>query len=301
MPRKTSAATVDLPSPLPRSAARFLNTLGSVFNCFIAICALIGCLWAVWQIEQFVIADPRFQLQGPPDPGIPSGHFQIVGLKNASEQQIVNVFARDFGRSLYLCPIRERRRRLLAIDWVKEASVSRVWPNRVVVRIEERKPVAFVQIPAGDKTMFYGMVDEQGVILDPQRSGPMSLAVLTGVSPREPESIRRERVRRFLRLRTELGLLMDEISEIDVSDLDNLKVLQAVDGRVVTLMLGDQQFLQRYRNFIDNSVEISKRLGDAVVLDLRLKDRITAVAAAGGEAVAAAEPPRKLRPRELKR
>ena len=37
-------------------------------------------------------------------------------------------------------PLAERRRRLLAIDWVEDASVSRLWPNRVLVRITERKP-----------------------------------------------------------------------------------------------------------------------------------------------------------------
>ncbi len=43
----------------------------------------------------------------------------------------------------------ERRRRLLAVDWVKDASVSRRWPNRVSVNVIERRPVAFAQI-AGD-------------------------------------------------------------------------------------------------------------------------------------------------------
>jgi cell division protein FtsQ len=147
--------------------------------------------------------------------------------------------------------------------------------------------------------MFYALVDEDGVILDPQRSEPMSLAVLSGISPKEPETTRRERVKRFLRLQADLGTLMDDISEIDVSDQENLKVTRVMDGRAVTLMLGDQDFLQRYRNFLDNHVEIGKRLGNAVLLDLRLRDRITVVATAEPDAPAAsAAAPKKLRPRE---
>jgi hypothetical protein len=42
-------------------------------------------------------------------------------------------------------------------------------------------------------------------------------------------------------------------------------------------MLGNQQFLARYLSFRDNYAEIKKRLPDATVLDLRLKDRITAI------------------------
>ena len=57
-----------------------------------------------------------------------------------------SVFAATSGRSVYLCPISQRREQLLAIDWVEEATVSRIWPNRLSVAIRERKPVAFVQV-----------------------------------------------------------------------------------------------------------------------------------------------------------
>ena len=62
----------------------------------------------------------------------------------ASRSKVQRVFADDFDRSIFAVPLDERRRRLLAIDWVEDASVSRVWPDRLVVRIRERKPVAFV-------------------------------------------------------------------------------------------------------------------------------------------------------------
>jgi hypothetical protein len=42
-------------------------------------------------------------------------------------------------------------------------------------------------------------------------------------------------------------------------------------------MVGNRDYLQRYRNFTDNYAEIRRRLPNAVVLDLRLRDRITAV------------------------
>ena len=39
----------------------------------------------------------------------------------------------------------------------------RLWPNRVLVRVAERKPVAFVTL-SGSR---YGLIDEDGVILPP--------------------------------------------------------------------------------------------------------------------------------------
>lgn len=275
MPRRASNA--ELPAAPARKPGPVLGAIATAFKTALAVCAAVGCIWAAVKIEHYVASDREFLLKGPPEPGEPSPNFQITGLVHASEQRIVNVFARDFGRSIYLCPIQERRRQLLAIDWVRDATVARVWPDRILVHLTERVPVAFVQIPGIEGAMFYSLVDEDGVLLDPQHAGKLTLPVLTGFPSQASEAVRKERVRRFLRLQTELGPLMDKISEIDVSDPDNLKLIQEFHGAAVTLMVGNQQFLARYRNFVDNYEEIRKRLPGATVLDLRLKDRITAV------------------------
>jgi hypothetical protein len=70
---------------------------------------------------------------------------------------------------------------------------------------------------------------------------------------------------------------MPNISEIDVSDGDNLKVSQPYDGRSLTLLLGDRNFAARYGNFVSHYAQIQQRLPGAAVLDLRVEDRITVV------------------------
>lgn len=266
--------------------------------------AAVGVVWAAVEVEQFLINERTFFLPGPPEPGIPSDHFQVQGVQNASEARITAVFHRDFGRSIYLCPIAERRRRLLGIDWVKDASVSRVWPNRILVRITERTPVAFIQRTAADGTVIFGLIDEEGVLLDPQRTANLTLPVLSGVAGEEKNKTRAEQVRRFLRLQSELGQEMSTISEIDVSDVDNLKVTVVDEGRALTLMLGNQQFLRRYHNFSSSRDEIRKRLPNALVLDLRLRDRITAVASrapAPNETAPKQAARKQSRPKQIKR
>jgi len=274
--RSSAAATVNVPSPGAGPAARVLRTLGNVFNWTMAVCVLIGGVWAAVQIEQFVITDKRFELQGPPEPGTRSEYFQIEGIVHASEQSVVDVFSRDFGRSIYLCPISERRLRLLGIDWIREASVSRIWPNRIFVKVVERAPVAFIQVPTADRSMAYGLVDADGVILDPQRAAKLTLPVLAGVSTKN-EARRKDQIRRFLRLQKDLGPLMEGISEIDVSDLYNLRVTVTWNGRALTLMLGDRDFDPRYRTFADHEQEVMSVVPNARLLDLRLRGRFTAV------------------------
>ena len=103
------------------------------------------------------------------------------------------------------------------------------------------------------------------------------LPVLAGIRPADPIADRRDRVHRMLRLTRDLGDKTADISEIDVSDPDNLKVTQPFEGRMVTLLLGDRDFAMRYQNFIRNYPEIKRRLPGAATLDMRLEDRITVV------------------------
>src|SRR5690349_19749234 len=87
---------------------------------------------AARKVEHFVSTDPQFTFSSQR-----RGAISIAGLEYASRWSVARVFAPDSGRSIYLMPLAERRRRLLAIDWVQDASVSRLWPNRVLVRIVE--------------------------------------------------------------------------------------------------------------------------------------------------------------------
>jgi len=246
----------------------------------LVLAGLLGIAWAYLSVEEFIVTDSRFYLAGPPDPGLPSEFFRIEGARNVTEAQVIEVFARDFNRSIYLCPLKDRRLSLMGLDWVKDASVSRFWPNRLVVRITERTPAAAIRMPAAGGTMLLSFVDVDGVLLDPRRTRQYRLPVLTGMTRKEGEASRRERMKRFLRMQAELGGYMDKISEIDVSDLDNLKAIQPFDNRALTLMLGNQSYRDRYENFLHNQEDIRKRLPYGIVLDLRLPDRITAVGSA---------------------
>jgi type II secretory pathway predicted ATPase ExeA len=81
----------------------------------------------------------------------------------------------------------------------------------------------------------------------------------------------------------EVGTLANAISEIDVSDAENLKITQQMDDRAFVLMLGHQRYRQRLDKFLANYPEIRERLPEAGVFDLRIEDRVTA-RPAGAEA-----------------
>ena len=267
MPRKSSA------EPQPRERRRWFHYSVRVL---VVGGVIAGSLYAFQQAEQFLLRDPRFTVT-PPDYGLESPSLHVDGIRYASRAQVLRAFAPDFGRSLYEVPLGERREQLRRLDWVRDASIARIWPNRLLVRIEEREPIAFLQLPNQGPLSEFALIDRDGVILAPPKHGSFKLPVVVGIRPDSPAAKRRDSVRRLLRLMSDIGPLGDRVSEVDVTDPDNLKVTSRVDNRAMALMLGDHNFAQRLQNFVNHYAQIQQRLPGATTLDLRLEDRITVV------------------------
>jgi cell division protein FtsQ len=245
-----------------------------------AVVVLGGVIYASQRLEQFLIRDPRFTLAGPSDYGQPSPSLRIEGIGHASRWQIQRVFERDFGRSIFLFPLSERRRDMARVSWVRDSSIVRTWPNRVTVRIEERRPVAFVKIPFGQMAR-YALIDGDGIILEQPAKASFDLPLLSGVRSGDPVATRARQVHEMQAVLASIGQLANGISEIDVSDRDDVRVRQKMDDRSVLLMLGQENFSTRMQTFFDQYPAIHKRVPNASTFDLRIDDRITAVAEGG--------------------
>jgi cell division protein FtsQ len=153
---------------------------------------------------------------------------------------------------------------------VDDASVSRVWPDRLVVRIRERKPVAFVPFRSGVL-----LIDAHGVLLDPPAQSHFAFPVLSGVREDQDEGQRAECVRTLLRLQKEFGSHAADISEVNTADPDDVRVVIRVDRQTVELLMGDADFGARYQRFLGHYPEIRNRSPEGKTFDLRLDDRIT--------------------------
>jgi cell division protein FtsQ len=260
-------------TPSRRAAFSKRSAISRARLLMLGIAALLlagASMYAFLVAERFLIRDPRFVVSGSQAGG--NATLKIIGAHYASLGAIETVFASDLGRSLYLVPLEDRLTTLRAVGWVRDASVARIWPNTVLIRVSERVPVAFLALPGSA----FGMIDADGVIL-PRVKGNFSLPVLVGVKPADPIAKRREGVGRMLRAAAELGSAMQYISEVDVSDPENLIVSQSGGGGILRLMLGDRNFAVRYQNFVKNYDQIRAHAPDANELDLRLEDRVIAV------------------------
>jgi cell division protein FtsQ len=233
------------------------------------------------EVRRFIHTDPRFTLASPDDRG---AGLSMDGLVYASRSRVLATFIPDFRRSVFLSPIAERRRRLLAIDWVEDASIARIWPNRMAVRIKERKPVAFVSLatPSGRGSRVL-LIDGEGVLLEQPAESHFTFPVLSGVTEEQSEFERRHRVQAMLRLLDDLAPQGRDISEVNAATPENLIVVTRIEGRAVELVMGNRNFSSRLQNFLDHYPEIRRHSDSVRAFDLRLDDRITAGSQSGNQ------------------
>ncbi len=240
---------------------------------------LVAGAVAVNYVRHFLLTDARFRLP-PPQYGASLDRegqgLSVHGAVYSSRSRIQQAFAADFGSSIFHLPLAERRRRLLAIDWVEDASLMRVWPNRVIAEIRERKPVAFVNLQIGSSGQSrFALIDADGVLLSPPAKTRFHFPVISGITEEQSEADRRDRVRAMLRTLIEIGpAAASSVSEINMSSIEDVRLITQIEGRAIELWMGDQNFAQRYQNFVTNYPEIRKSSGDVSVFDLRMDNRI---------------------------
>lgn len=259
----------------PKKKIAWVSVFGYLFRFTIGAVVVVGAVYGLHRTETFLVRDARFRFVGP-EYGFESPSLQVQGVRYTSRTAVLRVFSPDFGRSVYLLPLKQRRAELKALDWVKDASISRIWPNKVLVKVEERQPVAFVQVPV-DRFSRVAMIDGEGKILQQPAQAAFHLPVLAGLKPDDTEPVRREYIGRLLYALKEMSNSADRISELDVRNRHDLVITAKMDRRAVTLMMGDRNFGSRVSNFISHYPEIQRRMPGAWKFDLRLDDRITAV------------------------
>ena len=282
MARKKQKESAD-PAPPPPALRRLLLAAGW---CLAVLLAAAGAAFFVLEWDRFLVRDPRFRLPEE-DRG---GGILVEGARQVPRSAVLKVFEADRGRSLAEIDLERRRAELLRLDWVRDAAVRRIWPNRILVRITEREPVAIIQVPAGISGSFGEplrmrpmLVDADGVILPMQGAVSRPLPLLLGVRPEQDVEHRRKLVRLMQRVLEELAPAAANIPEVDVTDPENVRIAYQTPKWLVVLVLGNEKFLDRLNVFLAHRESIEDRLSHRAVLDLTTEGRITLVEAPAEE------------------
>jgi cell division protein FtsQ len=185
-----------------------------------------------------------------------SAAIGIEGNKHVTKAQLLSIFGGDVDRNIFTVSLAERRTELERLPWVDHATVMRLLPDHLRVSIVERTPVAFVRQGA-----HIGLVDKNGVLMDmvsgagegTGEGARYSFPVVTGIAASEPLSTRAARMKIFSRFTTELDSdgrnVSGGLSEVDLSDPEDVRALIPDGAAEVLVHFGDAEFLDRYDKY----------------------------------------------------
>ncbi len=202
-----------------------------------------------------------------------SDNIELSGTHNVTKAQIMEVMGADIGRNIFFIPLGQQKEQLEQIPWVESASVMRFVPNRLAVQIHERTPVGFARV---GPRMF--LIDAGGTLMDLTPKHKYSFPVILGMNPGEPLSTRAPRMQAYLDLIQQLdssgGHYSQDLSEVDISDLDDLKVRVNDPAGDVLVHLGSSDYLQRYKIYVSHAQAWRQQFQKLESVDLRYDNQI---------------------------
>lgn len=234
--------------------------------------------WAAFECGQFLLASPAMALIHP-------GQVTISGTHFAKHTSVLEIFAADRGKSILRVPLDARRSELESIPWVESAVVRRVLPNKIVVSITERTPVAFLREGSS-----MALVDSHGVILDRPLEGNFDFPVVTGIGLDMPLEDRAQRMQLYSGFMQQIESVSSSaagsISEVDLSDMEDVRAtVTGLTGAVVIatdngddasqeaapilVHFGGGDFASKYQTLVQNIGQWRDKAGSVQSVDLR--------------------------------
>jgi cell division protein FtsQ len=256
--KRVSVRRGSLPKKTATRLTWALLGLGVVFICGTAVAALYHYGEHSW----------RFRVESSDD-------IELAGLQNVTRYQVMEVMGGDIGRNIFFVPLAERKLALEKIPWVESASVMRFVPNRLKIEIHERTPVAFARV--GSKIF---LIDSVGTLMDLPGAGKKkySFPVVVGMNANEPASTRGARMKIYNDLVSQLDAAgahySQDLSEVDLSDGEDVKVLANDPQGEVLVHLGSSNYLERYKVYVSHVREWRQQFDKLESVDLRYDRQI---------------------------
>ena len=202
-----------------------------------------------------------------------SDNIDVTGMQNVTKAQIMEVMGADIGRNIFFVPLSQQKAQLEQIPWIESASVMRFVPNRLKVEIHERTPVAFARV--GPRI---SLIDAGGILMDLPPKRKYSFPVILGMNPGEPLSTRAPRMKAYNELVDELdssgARYSQDLSEVDLSDLDNVKVRTNDPAGDVLIELGSSDYLKRYQTYVSHVQQWRQQFQKLESVNLRYDNQV---------------------------
>lgn len=198
----------------------------------------------------------------------------VSGNHRLSTGEVLSLLDGLRGRHILGIELAEWQERLQSSPWVEAATLRRVLPSTVEVRIRERLPMAIGRVASA----LY-LVGDDGVVVD--EYGPsyadLDLPMVDGMGGGGPARGQMDQSRVALAGRVITALaaspgLLAKVSLIDVSNAHDAVVM--LEGDTTLLRLGEDAFAERLQQYLDLGDALRERVAVIDYVDLRFPERL---------------------------
>jgi cell division septal protein FtsQ len=195
------------------------------------------------------------------------GRVEIRGSRFLAEQEVRDLLGSAVGDNILGLDIEALKSRLRSSPWVADAAIARALPDTLRVEIKERAPLALAEAEQ------LQLMDEDGTLIEPYgpRTSAFDLPIVRGLKGVSPQVVR-DRAQRAGGLLRDLGELSAEVSEVDVEDEADLRVVLRGAGEV--LRMGGPPYRKKLQTYLELRPDLARRCPAAEYFDLRFRDRI---------------------------
>jgi len=204
-----------------------------------------------------LLGDPFFRLR----------EIEVEGCQKVAYETLISLTKIDGMPNLFTVSLGEVAKRLESHPWIDHIRVRKVFPNKILIQVEERKPIAILQL----EELYY--VDTQGVIFSPvgerdEYNYPFLTGLTRQILEKDPVEAKHLITKALELLRIadrEKVPPLEEISEIHMEKIFGIQCFTKTEG--LEVRMGWEQFREKLKRLSFIWSDLRKRGFSAISID----------------------------------
>jgi cell division protein FtsQ len=252
----------------PIAGRHFVSTLKTLWKIGVSLLVVASLL----SIFVYAYTSDKFNLS----------NITFHGCKEVKPNRLEKIIRTDFPANILQIDLRALKERLEKETWIQRVEIRRVLPSDIILYIQERTPSVILEMH-GELMI----ADVDGTMLDryEPRYGKLDMPVFKGILGEDVKNYRLNQRENAARIRQALNMMseidsgcpryMRNISEVDISESKNLKILLVDD--TAEIYLGEKDYGKRFCTLMSNLgqyEELKNQYNDIPSVDLRFDGQI---------------------------
>jgi cell division protein FtsQ len=211
---------------------------------------LLSCLLFLGhRVYAHLLENPSFRVR----------QVEVKGCQKVGRETLLSLASIEGMPNLFTLRLKDVARRLESHPWIEKVAIRKAFPNKVLIEVKERKPIAIVQM--GE--LYY--IDENGVIFCRAGDGDgYNYPFLTGLGRQalekdseESKQLIAKALEVLLALEQEKRVPLKEVSEVYIEKISGIYCISKAEG--LEVKMGWDDFREKVRRLSLIWTDLEKR------------------------------------------